>query len=497
EAAARRRGPAAAAPAMEAASEPEAEPGPLDAAPEEGSEAEAVPAFDDAPDAGPDGGEDIDLAPDGEDDDEGMDAAAGRTAAAPAEPEDHDLSEVSRPDEAPASDPARHEASGAPFASEAEPAAPGEDEAETPAPARYDPFEENDEDEAEIDFETVTPDRPTTGPDAPRIESRDLWEEEEDEADSDFERLLRGERLEAEADPDARARQADLDAARAAAMPLPGVSDDRDEAPDSGDAMPTLPQEDMPPEPGSDTLAPPGEAAPFEDRVDDDLDDPALMASLSAENPDESRSPAAPAPFEPLPRDGREDDAGPEGPDDRAARETQAEPEDRAEPAETVEPDTAGPGASDDMADTGDGIAPDPASDSEAERETPDALDEAPEDAARQRASMAAASTGAVTRRDLLPDIEEINSSLRSTAMRGPAHRASDLGEVRRGSGFRLGFGTALLIAAALALIYSHAGRIGAALPPLAEPLDAFAGSVDMLRGQLDAWLRGLLAMLG
>ena len=133
-----------------------------------------------------------------------------------------------------------------------------------------------------------------------------------------------------------------------------------------------------------------------------------------------------------------------------------------------------------------------------ATRESPAAADEtALHEAARQRASVAAASTGAVTRRDLLPDIEEINSSLRSTAMRGPAHRVAEPGDMRRGRGFRLGFGTALLIAAALVLIYANAGGIGAALPPLAGPLDAFAGWVDTLRAGLDAWLRGLLAALG
>ena len=110
---------------------------------------------------------------------------------------------------------------------------------------------------------------------------------------------------------------------------------------------------------------------------------------------------------------------------------------------------------------------------------------------------MAAASTGAVTRRDLLPDIEEINSSLRSTAMRSGPPRSTENPDVQRGRGFRLGFGTVLLIAVGLALIYGHAGRIGAALPPLEGPLESYAMAGDGLRGRLDTWLRGLLDTIG
>ncbi|WP_432254991.1 zinc-ribbon domain-containing protein [Limimaricola sp. AA108-03] len=131
--------------------------------------------------------------------------------------------------------------------------------------------------------------------------------------------------------------------------------------------------------------------------------------------------------------------------------------------------------------------------------EESDAQDEweDPHAAARQRATLAAASTGAVTRRDLLPDIEEINSSLRSTSMRGGPARPVEAEDVQRGRGFRLGFGVALLLAAALALVYSHAERIGMALPPLAPALDAYAGAVDAMRIGLDNWLRGLIDALG
>ncbi|MGR3465744.1 zinc-ribbon domain-containing protein [Limimaricola sp.] len=117
--------------------------------------------------------------------------------------------------------------------------------------------------------------------------------------------------------------------------------------------------------------------------------------------------------------------------------------------------------------------------------------------AARERAALAAASTGAVTRRDLLPDIEEINSSLRSESMRGQPGGAADTADSQRGRGFRLGFGVALLLAAALALVYSHAGRLGAALPPLAAPLDGYATAIDGMRIALDSWLQSLIDALG
>lgn len=126
----------------------------------------------------------------------------------------------------------------------------------------------------------------------------------------------------------------------------------------------------------------------------------------------------------------------------------------------------------------------------------PPAPNPEPHDAARARAATAAASTGAVTRRDLLPDIEEINSSLRHATPR-PATTGGEVTHSQHGRGFRLGFGIALLLAAAAALIYSHAGRLGAALPPLEPVLSAYAASVDGLRLQLDSWMRDLLEALG
>ena len=158
-----------------------------------------------------------------------------------------------------------------------------------------------------------------------------------------------------------------------------------------------------------------------------------------------------------------------------------------AEPSEEDEPFEAEPEDLDEVDGEDDRFEPEP----ELATVPPE-----PHDAARARAATAAASTGAVTRRDLLPDIEEINSSLRHATPR-PATTGGEVTHSQHGRGFRLGFGIALLLAAAAALIYSHAGRLGAALPPLEPVLSAYAASVDGLRLQLDSWMRDLLEALG
>ena len=97
-------------------------------------------------------------------------------------------------------------------------------------------------------------------------------------------------------------------------------------------------------------------------------------------------------------------------------------------------------------------------------------------------------------RRDLLPDIEEINSSLRSTADRaetveddGPAS-----GRKRRG-GFRLGFGLVVLVAVLALLAYVLAPQISDLVPALADPLDGYVDWVDALRLRLDLALQDML----
>ena len=103
------------------------------------------------------------------------------------------------------------------------------------------------------------------------------------------------------------------------------------------------------------------------------------------------------------------------------------------------------------------------------------------------------------SRRSLFPDIEEINSSLEPSAdpqadldMDDPYPEASD----RTGGGFRRGFSTVFLIAAAGLLLYVFAPAISRMVPALAGVLTDYAGWVDGLRIWLDGQIGAVMAML-
>lgn len=95
-----------------------------------------------------------------------------------------------------------------------------------------------------------------------------------------------------------------------------------------------------------------------------------------------------------------------------------------------------------------------------------------------------AGAAAAASRRDLLPDIEEINSSLLPVDedQIGP-----DTVPERRKSGFGFGFMLVVLIAALAILLYIFAAQIGAAVPALAPLLDGYVNWVDGIRGWLDS----------
>lgn len=102
------------------------------------------------------------------------------------------------------------------------------------------------------------------------------------------------------------------------------------------------------------------------------------------------------------------------------------------------------------------------------------------------------------SRRELLPDIEEINSTLRATSDRGGEAASVDAPETlrRRRSGFRMGFSTSLLIAALLLLLYVMAPVIADKVPASAPAMTAYVGVIDSARAWLDATLRGLTASM-
>ncbi|WP_242500532.1 hypothetical protein [Tropicimonas sp. IMCC6043] len=93
-------------------------------------------------------------------------------------------------------------------------------------------------------------------------------------------------------------------------------------------------------------------------------------------------------------------------------------------------------------------------------------------------------------RRDRLPDVEEINSSLdpADTMSAHAGHRTTEAEARSRGQ--RLGFGLALLLFGTAAVVYVQAGRLAHALPDAAPVLERYVVTVDSGRLWLDRTLR-------
>lgn len=96
------------------------------------------------------------------------------------------------------------------------------------------------------------------------------------------------------------------------------------------------------------------------------------------------------------------------------------------------------------------------------------------------------------SRRNLLPDIEEINSSLRPDE-RAAEQAASNAGVLisdedvaARSNGFRIGFSVVVLIVLAFLLLYIFAEPLGEAVPALAGFLDSYREWADGQRAALD-----------
>ncbi len=91
-------------------------------------------------------------------------------------------------------------------------------------------------------------------------------------------------------------------------------------------------------------------------------------------------------------------------------------------------------------------------------------------------------------RRELLPDIEAINSTLRATSERDGDAAAMDAPETlrQRRTGFRKGFLTAIATMTILLLPYLLSTQISARVPSLAPILTEYSSAIDALRGWLD-----------
>lgn len=95
-------------------------------------------------------------------------------------------------------------------------------------------------------------------------------------------------------------------------------------------------------------------------------------------------------------------------------------------------------------------------------------------------------------RRSRLPDVEEINSTLRPTETPQDGTGVAEAGPpvVEARSSFRSGFLLVLTVAILGSALYGSADALAEAVPALAGPLRAFVGFVDSLRLQLDGLMQ-------
>lgn len=102
------------------------------------------------------------------------------------------------------------------------------------------------------------------------------------------------------------------------------------------------------------------------------------------------------------------------------------------------------------------------------------------------------------SRRNLLPDIEEINSTLRSNSDRSPATDPGQTAqiEVQEQRSSRRGFVFAVALVAILALLYSFAPQIAEAVPQMQSALDTYVAMIDTWRDWLDAQVTSMLSWL-
>ncbi len=111
-----------------------------------------------------------------------------------------------------------------------------------------------------------------------------------------------------------------------------------------------------------------------------------------------------------------------------------------------------------------------------------------------QTASDADLAADSESRREMLPDIEEINSSLRASDESAGAlataepHRATSRKKKR--GGFARGFALIMILGVVAALVYINAPKISGAVPQAEPVLNSYVSLVNQGRGWLDAQLQ-------
>jgi len=144
-------------------------------------------------------------------------------------------------------------------------------------------------------------------------------------------------------------------------------------------------------------------------------------------------------------------------------------------------------------------VPPAPAPDPEAEAppEPPEALHEAGPEASPEPQSDPDSpprpAADPQRGRARLPDIEEINASLRAATERAPAHVAEPASGARGGGGFRAGFFSVVVLALLALGAYVAAPRIARSVPAAAPVLGHYVAGVDEFRLWLDLKVQALL----
>ncbi|MFW8635772.1 zinc-ribbon domain-containing protein [Cribrihabitans pelagius] len=119
---------------------------------------------------------------------------------------------------------------------------------------------------------------------------------------------------------------------------------------------------------------------------------------------------------------------------------------------------------------------------------------DAAQDRTWQRNGLETEAAASGSRRDLLPDIEEINSTLRAGESAAAAGAAEAGGRRRSQGGFARGFTLSLLVMLALVMVYANAPVIAERLPQAGSALESYVAWVDQLRLWLDVQVKSLTA---
>ena len=104
------------------------------------------------------------------------------------------------------------------------------------------------------------------------------------------------------------------------------------------------------------------------------------------------------------------------------------------------------------------------------------------------------------SRRNLLPDIEEINSSLSSVGERNdpvPAALPEEMPVPARRGGFRSGFRLALITFVLAAIVYLSAASLAQMIPAAETPLAQYVDAVNAARVQLNDLVARVMADIG